>query len=139
MRGVVTRFGLHQLQATALRPIRLARCFAGTAVPPLDPADKLPGTFFVSLRDSSVPLLIAGGLFVDSQIARDIIFKNKMSYLRDKLVADTRFRLPMSEFQEWLAANEVPQEEGIPFLKALHTGKVSFFSFSLHPLTPVFV
>jgi hypothetical protein len=57
----------------------------------------------------------------DSIIARDIIFKNKMSYLREKLTADTRFRLPMSEYEQWLEANEVPRAEGIEFLKALHT------------------
>jgi len=57
----------------------------------------------------------------DSIIARDIIFKNKMSYLREKLTADTRFRLPMSEYEQWLDANEVPRAEGIEFLKALHT------------------
>jgi hypothetical protein len=36
----------------------------------------------------------------DSIIARDILFKNKMSYLREKLVSDTRFRMPMSEFEQ---------------------------------------
>ncbi len=57
----------------------------------------------------------------DSIVARDIIFKNKMSYLREKLAADTRFRLPMAEYEQWLQANDVPRAEGIEFLKALHT------------------
>jgi hypothetical protein len=63
-------------------------------------------------------------------IARDIIMKNKMSYLREKLAADTRFRLPMAEFEEWLELNEVPREEGINFLKALHiAGLVLYYPY----------
>ncbi len=43
-----------------------------------------------------------------------------MSYLREKLSSETRFRLPQEEFFQWLDQNDVSREQGMEFLKAAH-------------------
>lgn len=79
-------------------------------------------------------------------VAKDIINKNKMSYLRDQLTADNRFRMHMSEFEALLVANDVDLagtarggcfsahlltspllQDGKEFLKGLHTAGIVLY------------
>jgi hypothetical protein len=96
----------------------------------------------------------------DSIVARDILFKHKMSYIRgeqdktrrkregekkkkkkkkkneartlkfknkERLAADTRFRMPIEEWNSLIEANDVPKAQAEEFLKACHTAGIVLY------------
>ena len=56
----------------------------------------------------------------DTIVARDIINVNKLSYLREHLQNDDRFRMSMSEFKQLLQDNEIESSHGEQFLTGMH-------------------